>query len=157
MATCYRHPNRETGVSCSNCGNPICPDCMTPTPVGMRCPDCARQKTRTATLQSMANARELQSRQMALIEGALIEGRITPEERAEFARLAATRRHLYDRFAPILLPELRRIGGLPDVMDRIRLLGGQIVTSEPEALIARVRTDIARWRDLSARANIRIE
>ena len=61
-----------------------------------------------ATLQSMANARELQSRQMALIEGALIEGRITPEERAEVARLAATRRHLYDRFAPILLPELRR-------------------------------------------------
>ena len=28
MATCYRHPNRETGVSCSNCGRPICPDCM---------------------------------------------------------------------------------------------------------------------------------
>jgi membrane associated rhomboid family serine protease len=53
MATCYRHPNRETGVSCSNCGNPICPDCMTPTPVGMRCPDCAKQKTRTQTLQSM--------------------------------------------------------------------------------------------------------
>ena len=54
MATCYRHPNRETGVCCSNCGNPICPDCMTPTPVGMRCPDCSRQKTRTRTLQSMA-------------------------------------------------------------------------------------------------------
>src|SRR4051794_8271240 len=53
MATCYRHPSRETGVSCSNCGNPICPDCMTPTPVGMRCPDCARQKTPTRTLQSM--------------------------------------------------------------------------------------------------------
>ena len=45
MAVCYRHPNRETGVSCSNCGNPICPDCMTATPVGMRCPDCSRQKT----------------------------------------------------------------------------------------------------------------
>jgi membrane associated rhomboid family serine protease len=44
--TCYRHPNRETGVSCSSCGRPICPDCMTPTPVGMRCPDCARQRTR---------------------------------------------------------------------------------------------------------------
>jgi len=44
--TCYRHPNRETGVSCSNCGRPICPECMTPTPVGMRCPECARQKTR---------------------------------------------------------------------------------------------------------------
>ena len=44
--TCYRHPNRETGVSCSNCGRPICPDCMTPTPVGMRCPECASEKTR---------------------------------------------------------------------------------------------------------------
>ncbi|HMI82046.1 MAG TPA: rhomboid family intramembrane serine protease, partial [Solirubrobacterales bacterium] len=41
-----RHPDRETGVSCSSCGRPICPDCMTPTPVGMRCPECASQKTR---------------------------------------------------------------------------------------------------------------
>ncbi len=49
MATCYRHPNRETGVSCSNCGRPICPDCMTPTSVGMRCPECARQKTKVRT------------------------------------------------------------------------------------------------------------
>jgi membrane associated rhomboid family serine protease len=53
MATCYRHPNRETGVSCSNCGNPICPDCMTATPVGMRCPDCAGQRQRVHTLRSM--------------------------------------------------------------------------------------------------------
>jgi membrane associated rhomboid family serine protease len=53
MATCYRHPSRETGVSCSNCGKPICPDCMTPTPVGMRCPDCAGRKQRVQTLRSM--------------------------------------------------------------------------------------------------------
>jgi membrane associated rhomboid family serine protease len=44
--TCYRHPKRETGVSCSSCGRPICPECMTPTPVGMRCPECMRQRTR---------------------------------------------------------------------------------------------------------------
>ena len=43
MATCYRHSNRETGVSCSNCGRPICPDCMTPTSVGMRCPVCSKR------------------------------------------------------------------------------------------------------------------
>src|SRR3954452_5120198 len=43
--TCYRHPGRETAVSCSSCGRPICPDCMTPTPVGMRCPECASQRT----------------------------------------------------------------------------------------------------------------
>jgi membrane associated rhomboid family serine protease len=56
MATCYRHTNRETGVSCSACGNPICPDCMTPTPVGMRCPDCAKQRTKVRTLQNAAGA-----------------------------------------------------------------------------------------------------
>jgi len=44
--TCYRHPDRETRVSCSSCGRPICPDCMTPTPVGMRCPECAQQRTK---------------------------------------------------------------------------------------------------------------
>ncbi len=44
--TCYRHPNRETAVSCSSCGRPICPECMTPTPVGMRCPECSQQRTR---------------------------------------------------------------------------------------------------------------
>jgi membrane associated rhomboid family serine protease len=54
MATCYRHPSRETGVSCSNCGKPICPDCMTATPVGMRCPDCARQRTPVRTLRNVA-------------------------------------------------------------------------------------------------------
>jgi membrane associated rhomboid family serine protease len=53
MAVCYRHPNRETGVSCSNCGNPICPDCMTPTPVGMRCPECSRQKTPVRTMRNI--------------------------------------------------------------------------------------------------------
>jgi membrane associated rhomboid family serine protease len=52
MATCYRHPSRETGVSCSSCGRPICPDCMTPTPVGMRCPECARQRTAVRTMSS---------------------------------------------------------------------------------------------------------
>ena len=46
MAVCYRHPGRETNVQCSNCGRPICPDCMTVTPVGMRCPECARQRTK---------------------------------------------------------------------------------------------------------------
>ena len=37
--TCYRHPDRETFVSCSECGRPICYECMTPAPVGQRCPE----------------------------------------------------------------------------------------------------------------------
>lgn len=54
MATCYRHPSRETGVSCSNCGRPICPDCMTTTPVGMRCPECAKQRTKVVRMRELA-------------------------------------------------------------------------------------------------------
>jgi membrane associated rhomboid family serine protease len=54
MATCYRHPTRETGVSCSSCGRPICPDCMVTTPVGMRCPDCARQRTKVVRMRDIA-------------------------------------------------------------------------------------------------------
>lgn len=40
--TCYRHPGRETGVSCSECGRAICPDCMIAAPVGIKCPECGR-------------------------------------------------------------------------------------------------------------------
>ncbi len=53
MPTCYRHPGRETGVACSNCGRPICPDCMTPTAVGMRCPECAKERTKVHTVRSL--------------------------------------------------------------------------------------------------------
>lgn len=39
-------------MHCSNCGRAICPDCMTPTPVGMRCPECSRDRTPVRTLRS---------------------------------------------------------------------------------------------------------
>ncbi len=55
MATCYRHPSRETAVSCSNCGRPICPDCMTTTPVGMRCPECAKQRTKVVRMSGVTS------------------------------------------------------------------------------------------------------
>ncbi|NUS28420.1 MAG: rhomboid family intramembrane serine protease, partial [Streptomyces sp.] len=25
---CYRHPDRETGIRCTRCERPICPECM---------------------------------------------------------------------------------------------------------------------------------
>src|SRR5215204_4839899 len=37
--TCYRHPDRVTGLSCWECGRPICTECMTMAPVGIRCPE----------------------------------------------------------------------------------------------------------------------
>lgn len=47
---CYRHPDRETNVACSGCGRPICTECMHPSPVGMRCPECAGERTRARAL-----------------------------------------------------------------------------------------------------------
>jgi hypothetical protein len=41
---CARHPNVETVLRCGRCDTPICPRCLVPTPVGARCPDCARVK-----------------------------------------------------------------------------------------------------------------
>src|SRR3954467_4730903 len=59
METCYRHPSRETGVSCSSCGRPICPDCMTPTPVGMRCPECSKQRTQVHNIAAARGGTEV--------------------------------------------------------------------------------------------------
>ncbi len=39
---CATHPGVETALRCSKCGKPICPKCMVETPVGARCPQCAR-------------------------------------------------------------------------------------------------------------------
>ncbi len=40
--SCYRHPKRETRVSCAACGRPICTECMRQTAVGIKCPEDAR-------------------------------------------------------------------------------------------------------------------
>jgi membrane associated rhomboid family serine protease len=53
MEVCYRHSDRGTGVACSNCGRPICPECMTATQVGMRCPECARERTQVRTAATL--------------------------------------------------------------------------------------------------------
>jgi membrane associated rhomboid family serine protease len=54
MAYCYRHPNRETGLSCSECGRPICTECMTVAPVGLRCPDHSGRPQGVARVRSRA-------------------------------------------------------------------------------------------------------
>jgi membrane associated rhomboid family serine protease len=40
---CYRHPGRETYVSCVRCGRYACPDCLRTAAVGQQCIDCVRE------------------------------------------------------------------------------------------------------------------
>jgi hypothetical protein len=56
---CYRHPKRETRVSCATCARPICTECMRQTDVGMKCPD-------DAALPRGARAGVMKGRQVAL-------------------------------------------------------------------------------------------
>jgi len=37
---CYRHPERRSFVLCQRCGRTVCPECQTPAPVGVHCPEC---------------------------------------------------------------------------------------------------------------------
>lgn len=49
---CYRHPDRPTGLACSQCGRPVCASCATPGTVGQFCPDCLRDRGRQRIIRA---------------------------------------------------------------------------------------------------------
>jgi membrane associated rhomboid family serine protease len=50
--TCYRHPDRETWVSCVRCGRHACPDCLRQAAVGQQCVECVHDAGQGATRQA---------------------------------------------------------------------------------------------------------
>src|SRR5829696_8415560 len=42
VAHCYRHPDRETGRSCTRCGRSACSECLVQAAVGSHCLECAK-------------------------------------------------------------------------------------------------------------------
>ncbi|HWS50442.1 MAG TPA: rhomboid family intramembrane serine protease [Microbacterium sp.] len=46
---CYRHPDRQSFVLCQRCLRTICPECQTPAPVGVICPECMKSERKSET------------------------------------------------------------------------------------------------------------
>lgn len=53
-AYCYRHPDRATRLSCTECGRPICVECSRDAAVGQKCPECATPVGRNRVIQARA-------------------------------------------------------------------------------------------------------
>ena len=78
---CYRHPSRETRVSCATCGRPICTECMVQTDVGIKCPDDARlpRGARAGVMKDGQITRSLLAGAAVAIVGAAIVFFVLPQ------------------------------------------------------------------------------
>lgn len=73
--TCARHPGTETRLRCSQCDTPICPRCSVTTPVGQKCPDCARQPR---TARALGKPRQFAKAAAAGVGAALVAALVLP-------------------------------------------------------------------------------
>ena len=60
---CYRHKDRVTYLSCSECGKPICSDCSYDSAVGQKCAECSQHVGRGRVV----SARQLQNQRTPVV------------------------------------------------------------------------------------------
>ena len=78
---CYRHPDRETRVSCATCGRPICTECMVQTEVGIKCPDDAQlpRGARAGVMKRDQIAKSFLAGVVVALVGALVVYYVLPQ------------------------------------------------------------------------------
>ncbi|WP_354005547.1 rhomboid family intramembrane serine protease [Rhodococcus antarcticus] len=60
--TCFRHPERSTGLRCARCGRPACPECLREAAVGFQCVVCVSEgQKEVRSAATVAGARVQQS------------------------------------------------------------------------------------------------
>ncbi|GII01673.1 nitrate- and nitrite sensing domain-containing protein [Planobispora takensis] len=107
-------------------------------------------------MQSMGHAREMMARENALISGALIDLRLTAEERAAFAEYAAARDFLHTRGLSTLDVTLGRpyretLGST--AFDRFTALERAVVAGEGDRLPA----EAERWKEVATPLTTRLD
>ena len=82
LSTCYRHPDRETRLSCTRCDRPVCVDCVSAAAVGQRCPECAAEETRVISTRDLGRAERgspVTTTLLAVTVGIFVAGMLVPE------------------------------------------------------------------------------
>ncbi len=86
VPTCYRHPDRITGLSCTSCGKRICVECSSDASVGQKCPECAAPQGRARVVHARASFGRPTSQTapvsftiMAITAGIFVIGMLSPE------------------------------------------------------------------------------
>ncbi|MGQ0839964.1 rhomboid family intramembrane serine protease [Actinokineospora sp.] len=59
LPACVRHPDRPTGLSCTRCERPACPQCLVDASVGFQCVDCVNAANRTVRRATTVAGAEL--------------------------------------------------------------------------------------------------
>ncbi len=70
--TCYRHTDRPTGIRCTRCDRPICPDCMQSASVGFQCPDCVRAGQASVRRPKRTTGARLTAARLGVVPSSLI-------------------------------------------------------------------------------------
>ncbi|MBH0778895.1 rhomboid family intramembrane serine protease [Nocardia bovistercoris] len=91
--TCVRHPQRPTGLACTRCGRPACPDCLRPAAVGQHCVDCLAQDQRSAPQMRTVAGASVARTPIPFVTYALIVANVVI-----FAITAAQARSLMDNY-----------------------------------------------------------